>query len=378
MIQYAMTPLLLYLLLIASLALGVMTLERRFVRYFTYLPGIVVVYLGAMLLAYTGLLPTDETIIQSSTVLKNNLLLSMLFLMLLGLNLRTFVHLGPKLLLSYGGAVVSLIAAFAAVFWIFGFGGEECGTFAALGASWMGGTANMIAVASALHVSPEALGKAIAADAFNYTLWLIALLFASGFAPIFNRFSGAEMIKPSIDPIACSCTLGPKRYYRTLLLSLLAALLAQIAAAQLPFLGATVWSVVLATLLGLALSFSPLRHESAAQPLSSTMLYLLVALIGSQARFEAPETLLRLILAGSAILLLHGAMMIALARAFRLDLFSISVASLANIGGAASAPLLAAAYDRALVGAAVLMAVMGYLVGTFGGLLLYELLRLIA
>lgn len=376
MIQYAMTPLMLYLLLIASLSLGVMTLERRFTRYFTYLPGIVIVYLGAMLLAQTGLLPQDETTAQGVTVLKNNLLPAMLFLMLLGINLRHFLHLGPKLLLSYTGAVTTLVAAFAAVFWLFGFGHEECGTFAALGASWMGGTANMIAVASALHVSPEALGKAIAADAFNYTLWLMLLLFAVGFAPLFNRFCGAQAPKPPLEPIACSCTLGPKRYYRTLLLSALAALIAQMGAAYLPFLGAAVWSVVLATLLGLALSFSGLRHERTAQPLSSTMLYLLVALIGSQARFEAPLELVRFILAGSAVLALHGVMMIALARAFRLDLFSISVASLANIGGAASAPLLAAAYDRALVGAAVLMAVMGYLVGTFGGLLLYKLLRL--
>ena len=63
------------------------------------------------------------------------------------------------------------------------------------------------------------------------------------------------------------------------------------------------------------------------------------------------------------------------AKLLKLDLFSIAVASLANIGGVASAPLLAAAYDKSLVGVGVLMAVMGYIIGTFGGLLVGNILR---
>ena len=78
------------------------------------------------------------------------------------------------------------------------------------------------------------------------------------------------------------------------------------------------------------------------------------------------------------ILALHAATLVAAAKIFRLDLFSIAVASLSNIGGVASAPILAAAYDRALIGVAVLMAVMGYLAGTFGGLAVGYILKMLA
>jgi uncharacterized membrane protein len=61
-----------------------------------------------------------------------------------------------------------------------------------------------------------------------------------------------------------------------------------------------------------------------------------------------------------------------------LDLFSIAVASLANIGGVASAPILAAAYHKSLVSVGVFMAIMGYLIGTFGGLFIGNILIALA
>ena len=84
------------------------------------------------------------------------------------------------------------------------------------------------------------------------------------------------------------------------------------------------------------------------------------------------------LLAGLLILVIHGTVMVIAAKVFRLDLFSIGIASLANIGGVASAPILAAAYNKSLIGVAVLMAIMGYLIGTFGGLLVGYTLQWIA
>ena len=103
---------------------------------------------------------------------------------------------------------------------------------------------------------------------------------------------------------------------------------------------------------------------------ASLLLYILIALIGSHASLQGLTDVPRYLAAAAAILLLHALLMLLLARVFRLSLFSIGVASLANIGGVASAPILAAAYHRQLVGAAVIMAVMGYLVGTVVGLLI--------
>jgi len=105
------------------------------------------------------------------------------------------------------------------------------------------------------------------------------------------------------------------------------------------------------------------------------MLYLLIALIASHADIHFDWGLLSYLLIGLLILCIHALLMLVFAKLFSLDLFSVSVASLANIGGIASAPILAAAYAQSLVGVGVLMASIGYIIGTFCALLLYEVLR---
>jgi uncharacterized membrane protein len=81
---------------------------------------------------------------------------------------------------------------------------------------------------------------------------------------------------------------------------------------------------------------------------------------------------------GLVILLIHGVLMVIVAKLFKLDLFTCGIASLANIGGVASAPILAAAYSRALVPVGVLMAMLGYIIGTGGGLLVGRILAWIS
>jgi uncharacterized membrane protein len=282
------------------------------------------------------------------------------------------------LLIAYTAAVFSLGLAFVVIFPLFGFNGEEAGLFAALCGSWMGGTANMLAIGGALEVSETMMGFAFVTDAVNYTFWVVLLLALVRAAPRFNRWSGATAFHETLGGIGCACTVGPKRYWLLVALSLAAAWLCQFAASHLGGLGTTTWTVLLATLLGLAASCTPLGKTAGSGDIASTMLLLLVALIGSRADFAGWDSVPLYLLAGFLILLLHGAVMAAAAKLFRLDLFSIGVASLANIGGVASAPILAAAYDRSLVGIAVLMAVMGYLIGTFGGLAVGYTLQAIA
>jgi uncharacterized membrane protein len=83
-------------------------------------------------------------------------------------------------------------------------------------------------------------------------------------------------------------------------------------------------------------------------------------------------------MAGFMIILIHATIMLIFAKLFKLDLFSLGVASLANIGGVASAPILAGAYNKALIPIGVLMAMMGYIVGTFMGLGVSQVLKFIA
>ncbi len=107
------------------------------------------------------------------------------------------------------------------------------------------------------------------------------------------------------------------------------------------------------------------------------MLYLIVALIASRANFHELTQAPIYILTGFTIILIHASIMVIFAKIFKVDLFSLGVASLANIGGVASAPILAGAYNKSLIPIGVLMAMMGYIIGTFMGLGVARVLELI-
>ena len=360
----------LYLAVVLGLGAGLWTVERRApLKVFTWLPAIVLVYLLAIALSQGGLFAQNTPQTDAYQSFKSWLLPMMLFLMMLRLDLPAFASLGKPLLIAYAGAVASLAVSFFAVFALFGFGPDAAGVFGALSGSWTGGTANMLAVAGALNLSETQLGPALVVDSLLYTLWVSALLLAVPLAPRFDRWSGARPL--TLSPRTASAR--PPSLQSFLLLGSLAlavAFVVQIVSPWMPLLPPGTWIVLLATLAGIAGSFSPLKSLGGTTAFASLLLYILIALIGSHASLQGLTDVPRYLAAAAAILLLHALLMLLLARVFRLSLFSIGVASLANIGGVASAPILAAAYHRQLVGAAVIMAVMGYLVGTVVGLLI--------
>lgn len=326
------------------------------------------IYAYSMLLAGFGFFDTNKEINAIYELTKANLLPAMLFLMLLSVDFRLFLKLGKKLTLAYILAVVSLALSFIVVSVVFAFESDMAAAFGALAGSWMGGTANMIAVGSALGVSQEAFGFALVVDSINYTIWVMFLLFLVPFASLFNRFTKAQESSATLDALGCACVVGTKRYWFLIASALMASIVAQVMASFVEFLNHTTTVVILATLFGVAGSFTRLKLMNGSSEIATSMLYLLVALIGSKAVFESFGALGIYVLAGFSILLLHAFLMVLGAKLLKLDLFSIAVASLSNIGGVASAPILAAAYNKNLVSVGVLMAVMGYLIGTFGGL----------
>jgi uncharacterized membrane protein len=123
---------------------------------------------------------------------------------------------------------------------------------------------------------------------------------------------------------------------------------------------------------------TPLAKLPGASVLANVMLYLIVALIASRANFTELTEAPLYIFAGFVIIFIHMIIMVVCAKLFKLDLFSLGVASLANIGGVASAPILASAYSKALIPIGVLMAMMGYIIGTFGGLMVGKVLEIIS
>jgi len=369
-----------YLLSLAFVATFFTVLEQKTsIKIFKFVPAVVMIYASSMILASLGVFNQNEAINSLYANTKKNLLPAMLFLMLLQVDFRHFFKLGRSLLISYVLAVVSLAFGFIIVSLVFNFNQGMASAFGALAGSWMGGTANMVAVGSALGVPDEAFGYALIVDSVNYSVWVMFLLFLVPFATYFNKFTDSHERVAKLSDIGCACNMGAKRYWLLILLSIVVAYVVNtIAFWEIQILNYTTTTVILATILGVLGSFTKLKTLNGSNEVAITMLYILIALIGSKAVFASFSDVGTYVLAGFIVLMIHAVIMVIGAKIFSLDLFSIAVSSLANIGGVASAPILAATYNKALVSVGVLMAVMGYIIGTFGGLAVGTLLMELA
>src|SRR5688500_589453 len=140
------------------------------------------------------------------------------------------------------------------------------------------------------------------------------------------------------------------------------------------------WIVVLATTFGLLLSFTRARQleGAGASRLGSALLYVLIATVGMQMDIGAVFTSPVLFGIGLTWIAFHAVVMLAVARLIRAPAFFLAVGSQANIGGAASAPVVAAAFHPSLAPVGVLLAVLGYALGTYGGWLCGQLMRLVS
>jgi len=380
----------LYLAAITLIASSIVYVEKKTqARLFEYLPSIVIIYFVVMLFSTFGLWQKTDSVTAVYKGVKSNLLPAMIFLMLLSADMREIFKLGKKMLLTFFLASFSISMGFIGMFALFHnyFGEESWKPFAALSGSWMGGTANMVAVQGALSLPDAAMGYTLLIDSIDYAIWVMLLLALVPFAKKFNLWSQADT--SVIDEVGERLALKedakkPVSVSSILLLTgfaVVVSLGSQYLAAFFPttsFLTMTTWVVIIATLAGILFAMTPLAKVSGASLLANMMLYLIVALIASRANFSELTEAPLYIFAGFVIILIHVVIMVIFAKIFKLDLFSLGVASLANIGGVASAPILASAYSKALIPIGVLMAMMGYIVGTFGGLMVGKILEMIA
>ena len=357
-------------------------------KLFEYLPSIVIIYFIVMLFSTFGLWQKSESVTATYKAVKSNLLPAMIFLMLLSADMREIFKLGKKMLLTFFLASVSIALGFIGTFILFHnyFEADSWKAFAALSGSWMGGTANMVAIQGALDLSDSAMGYTLLIDSVDYAIWVMILLALVPFAGKFNLWSGADT--SVIDNVGERLALKEKdkkpiefaSLFFLLGSALLISAISQYGASFLPtttFLTLTTWIVIIATLAGIFFAMTPLSKISGGSELANIMLYLIVALIASRANFTELSEAPLYIIAGFIIITIHVSIMIVFAKIFKLDLFSLGVASLANIGGVASAPIVASAYSKALIPIGVLMAMMGYIVGTFGGLMVGKVLEMI-
>lgn len=371
-----------YLASVVALAALVVALERfRGGKFFEYVPAVVLLYFGAMVLATAGLWENTAGVKATYGAVKGAVLPAMIFLMLLRCDLRKIVRLGPRMLLAFFCASASIGVGFIVTYGLLRrwYEPDTWKTFAALCGSWMGGTGNMVAIQGALNVPDSRMGYALIMDSVNYAVWVMALLAFVPAAKRFNRWAKADTA--ALDAVGARLAADQGEKVRDVefadLMVLLGAALAvgagaTAAGAALPataFLTAATWTVILATLAGVGGALTPLGRLPGTGQLAQVLLYVLVGLIASRASVAELGKAPLYIASGFLVIGIHATLMVAAARVFRLDLFSLGVASLANIGGVASAPILAAAYSDVLVPVGVLMAMLGYVVGTGGGLL---------
>ena len=355
-------------------------------RLFKILPGIVTLYFAVMLLSTFGLWAKTDSVNTAYSAVKGNLLPSMIFLLLLKGDIRQIAALGPKMILAFVTASVSIGIGFVITFLIFKSWLPDTSwmTFAALSGSWMGGTGNMVAIQGALNIPDSSMGYTLLMDSIDYAIWVMLLLAFVPLAPKFNAWtkSNSQLIDEISAKIEASAkNPGAKIDMGSLAFligaGLAAAALSQYLAGFLPtsdFFSKTTWTVLIVTVMGAAGATTRLGGTPGSAELGNVLLYGIVALIASRANFAELTQAPLFITAGFMILGIHGLIMVIAAKLFRLDLFSCGVASLANIGGVASAPILAAAYSRALIPIGVLMAMLGYIIGTGGGLLVGKIL----
>jgi len=379
-----------YLALLLSIsALIIFTEQKTQAKLFAYLPAIVIIYFVIMLLSSVGVWQKSTSITTTYKTLKADLLPAMIFLMLLNADVREIFKLGKKMLLTFFLASVSIAIGFIGMFTLFHtlFTENSWKAFAALAGSWMGGTGNMVAIQGALQLPDSALGYTLLIDSIDYAIWVMILLALVPFAKHFNQWSHADtsMIdkvgEQLIDKENAKTPIDFASLFLLLASALLISAFSQTIANLLPtsnFLTTTTWVVIIATFAGILFAMTPLSKCAGSSELANIILYLIVALIASRANFTELGEAPLYILAGFVILLIHIIIMVFFAKIFKLDLFSLGVASLANIGGIASAPILASAYSKALIPIGVLMAMMGYILGTFGGLMVGKVLERIA
>ncbi len=354
--------------------------------FFKFAPPIVLIYLGLMLLCTFKLWDLDATT-EAYNALKNPLLYAMLFIMLLRCDLRKILKLGPKMLIGFFSATISIglgfVVAYAIMHSILGEGSWKA--LGALCGSWMGGGGNMLAIQAALNVDEATMAYALVMDSICATLYVMFLLWVIGFSKKFNKWTKADT--HIIDEVGLAleaearANTKPITWQNIALLmgsGLIVSALSQEAGtlinSYIPFFDKATWTVLIVTVLGVVLAMTPFGKIKGTEEISNVLLYIVIALIASRADLGSIGNAPIWLLTGLIILVIHVAIMILLAKLLKMDIFTCAVASLANIGGTATAPVLAGAYSSALVPVGIIMALLGYVVGTGGGLIVANIM----
>ena len=378
------------LLLLAYLA-GVVALVFQAARLpalaplFARLPALVFTFFLPMLSTTAGILPAESALYRG---LARYLLPASLVLLLLSSELRAIARLGRTALLAMimgmlGIALGGVVGFLVLRPWL---PPESWKAVGALTGTWTGGSANLVAVGSALALSPELQGVVIIVDTVVGYSWMGLLIALASRQQAFDRWIGAD--RSVVDSVRDRLDGAPQMARPASLADLtllvgvaivLTAVCLKIGALLPPVgqvLNAFGWAIVLLTSIALLLSLTPLaRLEAAgASTLGYTGFYLLLASVGAQGDLRKVATHPQFVLLGVIVLAVHAVVLLATVRLLRAPLFFFGAASQACTGGYSSAPIVAALYEPAMAPVGLLLAVVGNISGTYLGLVVAQIL----
>lgn len=378
-------------------------------QFYGIVPALLLCYLLPAILNSVGLISDKSS--QLYFVTSRYLLPASLVLMTLSINLKAIANLGVKaLIMFFTGTIGIVIGGPIAILIISVFSPETVGGadfdavwrgLSTLAGSWIGGGANQAAMLEIYQYNPEKYGGMVLVDIVVANLWMAILLFGIGKSNRIDKWLGAdnsaiEELKHKVSTFAESIKRHPTLNDYMVMIGLsfgavaiahwgstgMASLFENIPKdSALASFGSTFfWMVTIATAIGVALSFTPAKnYEGAgASKIGSIFIYILVASIGMKMDLGAILDNPKLILVGIVWMTIHAGLMIGVAKLIKAPFFFLAVGSQANVGGAASAPVVAAEFHPSLASVGVLLAVFGYVVGTYGAILCTILMEMAA
>jgi uncharacterized membrane protein len=364
-------------------------------RLFQYIPPLLFIYATPVFLNNLEVIPSNSVIYPG---LGEYLLPAFIVLMLIKVNIPAVVKVMGKgvlvMLMGTIGVMVGAVVAYAIVHpWL---SPDAWTGYGALAGSWIGGTANMAATAEMLGTSEEQFGLAVIADNVVYVVWLPLLLMSRDFADKFNKWArvpedriaamdeAAELhfeedAAPTMPQYLYlfAVVIGVTWIGRALAPGISDWIVANISAVANLFSETTV-RILLVTTIALMLSVTPVSRLPNSTALGTALVYVFVAGMGARASVSGLAEAPMFVFGAFIWIFVHGLFCLAGAWIFRVDVHSVAIASAANIGAAASAPIVAAHHRPSLVPVSILMALLGYAMGNYLAPLTGQLARIVA
>lgn len=344
-------------------------------KLFNYFPPLLFIYAVPLILSNTKVIAGKSEVYGW---MGDVILPLFLTVMLLDVDVRrAFKTMGKGIFVLLFGTLGVVIGAPIAYFLVKG--GLEPETwkgFGALAGSWIGGTGNMAAVSEGLKTSGSDFGLAVLADNLVYIVWLPIMLGSKNLAKWFNKFtkvSEKRLKQMEVEAKALDMEKGKMEMRHILYLLFLGLLNAWVSSFLSGFLPkvppvftAGTWKILLVTTFGISLSFTPAKKIPGSHALAMALVYLFVANMGAKAEVGGlAQKAVWFVMGAFVWIFIHGFFCVLGAKIFRVDVHTTAIASAANIGGAASAPVVAAYHNEFLVPVSILMALIGYAIGNY-------------